>query len=155
MQIAKRKAFTLIELLIVITIIGVLVVGILAAINPVEQVRRAQDQGTESDASEFLKAADRYYTAFFKYPWTGVDDPTTPTLVKSTWLTELYNKGEIKDVFRTRASWSKVYITQTGTNVYACFKPTSSTFQKQADANGRFQDGSTGCTSNCWDCLPR
>lgn len=150
------KGFTLIELLIVITIIGVLVVGILAAINPVEQVRRAQDQGIESDASEFLKACDRYYTAFFEYPWKA-SIPTSPILVSSrpAWLTELKDKGEIKDVFVSRPSWSKIYITQTGTNVYACFDPASTTFQKQADANGRFRAGTTGCTSNCYDCLPR
>lgn len=155
-----RSGFTLIELLIVITIIGVLVVGILAAINPVEQVRRAQDQGTESDASELLKALDRYYTAFFEYPWEGATPACSGgapyfTLVQTCWLNELKTRGEIKDVFVSRTSWSKIRVTQSGTVIHACFSPTSSTFKKQANDAGYDQYGNTGCTTNCWDCLPR
>ena len=38
-----KKAFTLVELLIVIAIIGILAIGILIALDPVEQTRKASD----------------------------------------------------------------------------------------------------------------
>ncbi len=151
-----RSGFTLIELLIVITIIGILAVAVLSAINPIEQVRRAQDQGLESDASELLNGLERYYTAFFEYPWDalGEADPNQ-TLVQSSWVTELINKGEVKPQFADRDSWNSIYATLSGTVVRLCFDPSSSSFQKQADAAGKNRDGSSGCTSNCYVCVPR
>lgn len=152
------NGFTLIELLIVITIIGVLAVAILSAINPVEQIRRAQDSGRESDAAEILNAFERYYTAFFEYPWDTLGGGTpNKDLISAhlNWIDELVNKGEVKPQFRNRDTWSDLYTTQSGTVVSICFDPTSSTFQEQADADGKNQDGSSGCTSSCYVCLPR
>lgn len=151
-----KEGFTLIELLIVITIVGVLAVAVLSAINPIEQIRRAQDQGMESDAAELLKATERYYTAFFEYPWDTLGEPDpNQTLVRSSWLTELVNKGEVKPQFVDRDSWGKIYTTLAGTVVRLCFDPASSSFQKQADAAGKNRDGSSGCTSGCFVCVPR
>ncbi len=151
-----KKGFTLIELLIVITIIGILAVAVLSAINPIEQVRRAQDQGIESDMAELLNGMERYYTAFFEYPWDalGEADPSQ-TLVQNTWITELINKGEVKPQFADRDSWVKIYTTISGSVVRLCFDPASSSFQKQADTAGKNRDGSSGCTSGCYVCVPR
>lgn len=66
----KKNAFTLIELLIVIAIIGVLAVVLLAAINPIEQINRSRDTGKRTDAAQLLSAIDRYFTANEKFPWT-------------------------------------------------------------------------------------
>lgn len=155
-----RGGFTLIELLIVITIIGVLVVAILSAINPVEQIRRAQDQSLESDSAELLNAFERYYTAFYEYPWTALGQVNpSETLVSSAngsaWLTELVAKDEVKPQFKDRSSWSRIYVTQSGTIVYICFDPASTTFQAQADAAGKTRSGSSGCTTGCYICIPR
>ncbi len=155
---SNKKGFTLIELLIVITIIGVLAVAVLSAINPIEQIRRAQDSGRESDAAELLNAFERYYTAFFKYPWDVRGQPTpSEALVRNnlSWLDELISKEEVKNQFKNRASWSDLYVTQSGTLVSICFDAQSKTFQAQADAAGRNRTGSTGCTSNCYVCVPR
>lgn len=151
-----KRGFTLIELLIVITIIGILAVAVLSAINPIEQVRRAQDQGLESDSAELLNAVERYYTAFFEYPWDalGEADPNQ-TLVQDSWITELINKGEVKPQFADRDSWDTIYVTLSGTVPRVCFDPASSSVQKQADAAGKNRDGSAGCTSNCYSCIPK
>ena len=153
---SKKHGFTLIELLIVITIIGILAVAVLSAINPIEQIRRATDQGLESDAAEALNAMERYYTAFFEYPWDalGEADPSQ-TLVQDSWITELVNKGEVKPQFADRDSWDSIYTTLAGSVVRLCFDPASSSFQEQADAAGKSKDGSSGCTSNCYVCIPR
>lgn len=157
-SLSTAKGFTLIELLIVITIIGVLAVAVLSAINPVEQIRRAQDSGRESDSAELLNSFDRYYTAFFKFPWTAlsqVNPSQAQVSANLAWIDELIAKGEVKTQFRDRATWTDVYVTQSGTIVSVCFLPTSSTFQQQANQRGKNLNGTSGCTTGCAVCLPR
>lgn len=150
-----KKGFTLIELLIVITIIGILAVAVLSAINPIEQIRRAQDQRLESDSAELLNALERYFTAFFEYPW-GDSDPNKSRVSNNlAWIDELILKGEVKSQFRDRDSWDQVYATQTEGTVSLCFAPQSKTFQEQADEDEKGQDGSSGCDPDCYVCLPR
>lgn len=62
-------AFTMIELLIVIAILGILAVAVLAAINPIEQINRGRDTGSRSDAEQLLSAIDRFYAYKGYYPW--------------------------------------------------------------------------------------
>lgn len=79
MKWLKRNAdsgFTLVELLIVIVLIGLLVLVVLAAINPIEQTRRARDTRYKADAAQLLAAIDRYFTNQSEFPWVTVD-PTT------------------------------------------------------------------------------
>lgn len=52
MQIRKNKAFTLIELLIVIVIIGILAGIILAVLNPARQQRRAREAVLQSSVNK-------------------------------------------------------------------------------------------------------
>ena len=59
----------MIELLIVISILGILSVAVLSAINPVEQINRGRDTGTRSDAAQLLSAIDRYNAFQGYYPW--------------------------------------------------------------------------------------
>ena len=155
-SLSGAKGFTLIELLIVITIIGILAVAVLSAINPIEQVRRATDQGLDSDAAELENAMERYYTGFFEYPWDalGEADPSQ-TLVQTSWITELIAKGEVKPQFADRDSWESIYTTIAGTVIRLCFDPSSTSVQEQADNEGKNKDGSSGCTSNCYRCIPR
>lgn len=47
------------ELLVVIVVIGILATALLAAINPLEQVRRATDAGNISAARELVEACER------------------------------------------------------------------------------------------------
>lgn len=69
-KIKSQMAFTMIELLIVIAILGILAVAVLAAINPVEQINRGRDTGSRSDAEQLLSAIDRFYAYKGYYPWT-------------------------------------------------------------------------------------
>jgi len=70
-KIKSQMAFTMIELLIVIAILGILAVAVLAAINPVEQINRGRDTGSRSDAEQLLSAIDRFYAYKGYYPWTS------------------------------------------------------------------------------------
>lgn len=67
--------FTLIELLIVIAILGILATAVLSAINPVEQINRGRDTGTQSDAEQLLSAVQRFNASNGYFPWqTGATD---------------------------------------------------------------------------------
>jgi len=73
MKRITAKAFTLVELLIVIALLGVIATIVIAAINPIEQANRSRDAGMKADASQLVSALQRYYTGFNNYPWTIVD----------------------------------------------------------------------------------
>ncbi len=64
-----QAGFTMIELLIVISILGILAVAVLSAINPVEQINRGRDTGTRSDAEQLLSAIDRFNAFQGFFPW--------------------------------------------------------------------------------------
>ncbi|NCN06993.1 MAG: hypothetical protein CO156_01380 [Candidatus Pacebacteria bacterium CG_4_9_14_3_um_filter_40_12] len=70
----SAAGFTMIELLIVISILGILAVAVLSAINPVEQINRGRDTGSRSDAEQLLSAIDRFNAFQGYYPW--VYNPT-------------------------------------------------------------------------------
>ncbi len=77
-KVRNQAAFTMIELLIVIAILGILAVAVLAAINPIEQINRGRDTGSRSDAEQLLSAIDRFYAYKGYYPWvTNPNDTST------------------------------------------------------------------------------
>ncbi len=67
----SAAGFTMIELLIVISILGILAVAVLSAIDPVEQINRGRDTGYRSDAEQLLSAVDRFNAFQGYYPWVA------------------------------------------------------------------------------------
>ena len=124
--------FTLVELLIVIALIGILATAIVATINPIEQVNKANDAKYKNDASELLAAVERYYASNLQYPWHGVHVCGTGTTSGTTCGPEsmigvncqsegigvcrssgkcdvggeLISSGELKDSFRTKEQFT-------------------------------------------------
>jgi prepilin-type N-terminal cleavage/methylation domain-containing protein len=158
----KQAAFTMIELLIVISILGILAVAVLAAIDPIEQINRGRDTGTRSDAEQLLSAIDRYYAMKGYYPWqAGATDPvssidfqaiddelkgtaTCPILAR---LSETANVSgcdtdsgsqELKQAYVQKVSdpnYNSLYVYNAGTvgsSTYVCFKPKSKSFIQEA-----------------------
>lgn len=64
----NNQGFTLFELLIVIVLIAILAAAILAAINPVEQFKRASDEGRKVNGYELLRSIGRYQATNGKSP---------------------------------------------------------------------------------------
>jgi type II secretion system protein G len=60
--------FTLIELIVVITIISVMAAGVLAVLNPFEQFKKSADAKTKSDLGQVQKALEIYYEDKQSYP---------------------------------------------------------------------------------------
>ena len=74
---SRMAGFTMIELLIVITILGILAVAVLSAINPLEQINRGRDTASRSDAEQLLNAVERYAAFQQSYPWDAVGATAT------------------------------------------------------------------------------
>src|SRR5258708_26246147 len=86
-----KRGFTLIEVLIVITILGVLAVVVLVAINPLEQIARAHDAGRVSTVAQLGHALSAYAVNnnSLYVPTTGAG------CAPANWLGCLVTSGEI------------------------------------------------------------
>lgn len=143
----SRKGFTLIELLIVIALLGALAVGLLATIDPFEQLKKGRDTSLRNTVSEFYNANLRYYSTKGQFPWgTGATAGVAFPNFTDT-ITELVTVGELKARFQDLAgtgNLGKIYVTATSAeNVSTCFKPESKSFQE--DLNTIYD--SSGATS--------
>ena len=136
----RQAGFTMVELLVVISIIGILATAVLAALNPVEQLRKGRDTSRKADASTMLGALDRFQSSFGCYPWAwtgtacGAGVFTAGAITTSSFSTgqlrELMLKNELKDVFSSRSTItnSEMYISLSSTHQASiCFEPESNT----------------------------
>lgn len=174
-----NKGFTLIELLIVIALLGALAVGLLAALDPFEQLKKGTDTGVRNTTSEVHGGSIRFYALKNNMPWCSATDSTACTNPSSATLTtinggtsttspyaaidQMATSGELKSNFVTLAGTQMGLIYVTGTNdppvINVCFKPTSKSFQ--ADRNTKYTVAgvvTTGCKSqggatDCYWCI--
>lgn len=176
-----QKGFTLVELLIVIAIIGILAVGVLIALDPVEQTRRASDANLLQSASDVKNAIDRYYATKLRYPWctsasaagtctfqtnppfAGNCSAATTAMSGATCgagvLTELVNVGELKSTLSaSTATALNLVIQNAGLAYKLAFDPQSKAYDTNpntATTNDCVTAG-TGCTvagNTCYYCL--
>lgn len=63
-----KPAFTLIELIVVISIIGILSVVVISAINPIQQQKKARDAVRKGDLAKVTTALEQYYADHNSYP---------------------------------------------------------------------------------------
>lgn len=150
----NKQGFTLIELLIVIALLGALAVGLLAALDPFEQLKKGDDTGVRNTVSELQGAVVRYYAIKSYMPWSGVtavgpvgaDTGYTASLN----VNSIVDAGELKSDFSTLGAGQLGKITVIGTDqsVTVCFKPNSRAFRSDPntkyDANGVEMSGAPG-----------
>ncbi len=147
----KSLGFTLIELLIVIALLGALAVGLLATIDPFEQLKKGRDTSLRNTTSEFYNANLRFYSTKSQFPWgTGATQGPVFSGFASS-ITELMNVGELKNRFPELAGTSnleKLYINSTSAeNISVCFKPESKSFQE--DLNTVYASDGVTSASTC------
>jgi len=159
MRITK-KGFTLVELLIVISLLGAIALIVIAAINPIEQANRARDTRFKSDGGQLISAVDRYFAANSEFPWMTVSADTYDTDDSFGFLTAadeevgicgadcdtdgvILNSNELKSEFRNRDFITKsdkgddqqILIgkeTGSSSSVYACFIPLANSTKQTA-----------------------
>jgi len=159
-----KMGFTLIELLIVIALLGALAVGLLAALDPFEQLKKGTDTGVRNTVSEYHGAIVRFYAIKNYMPWCDDFDCVAPldgladTIPAPTTLSDLTDTtaaivltGELKTDFEDLAgtgTLGKIYVSGSNTDGTAivCFKPTAKSFI--ADVNTKFtQAGADTCAA--------
>lgn len=124
-----QAGFTMIELLVVISVIGILSVAVLSSINPIEQINKGRDTRSRSDAAQLISAVDRFFSIHETYPWnediTGtvgsqnfiytadaavegdyiaeytLDESETADINDWGWIIHLTETQEVKDTFAT------------------------------------------------------
>lgn len=64
----NQKGFTLIEIITALGVLTILATIVLAAVNPLEQFRKAQDAKRKSDLAQVQRALEAYYQDFGRYP---------------------------------------------------------------------------------------
>lgn len=159
MRIQKlSKGFTLIELLIVIALLGALAVGLLAALDPFEQLKKGTDTGARNTVSEIHGSVVRYYSIKNTMPYIGSTlGWQNAASAYATVISPVVALGELKTDFSTLAGGqlNKIYLTGTDTSITVCFKPDSKSFKN--DNNTKFDGtGSPTCTvgsGNCYWCV--
>lgn len=161
----------MIELLIVIGVLGILAVGVLAAIDPFEQLKKARDTNTRASVISLHTAFTRYYATHNALPWnmspvlTGCSTTAQVAVaagvaLSNAGMTACVNlgpeaDGELKTGFVTNlgsAVAGSIYIqSATSGSVNVCFSPVSkSMFAEEATkfSSGGVDESGTGgaCT---------
>lgn len=161
----KFKGFTLIELLIVIALLGVLAVGLLAALDPFEQLKKGTDTGIRNTVSEIQGAAIRYYAIKNAMPWavgsviSGL--ASGPTQLSA--LSLIVDTGELKSDFTSLAgpgALSSIMMIGTDQSITVCFQPKSKSFRSESNtkfnsAGIEVKDGTcpSGSSTSCYWCV--
>jgi prepilin-type N-terminal cleavage/methylation domain-containing protein len=136
MKSGAIKGFTLIELIIAITILGLLAVALLAALDPIEQFNKARDTATRNTALEIHNAMLRYNASKERFP-DAVETPGTYNMISTgpSIIAVLIDTGELKSNFIQAAgsgALSRIGVYNTGTTLYTCFRPVSKQFKTEA-----------------------
>lgn len=158
------KGFTLIELLIVIALLGALAVGLLAALDPFEQLKKGTDTGVRNTVSEIQGAIIRYYAIKNQMPWCAdadcgsYEDSLGETVTAATadamtdTIGNIVTSGELKTDFLTLAgdtTLAKIVVfgSNDDATVQVCYKPTAKSFTN--DPNTKFSptDGADTCVN--------
>ncbi|HUV47191.1 MAG TPA: prepilin-type N-terminal cleavage/methylation domain-containing protein [Candidatus Bathyarchaeia archaeon] len=164
-----KFGFTLIELLIVIAILGILAIGLMAALDPLEQLKRGRDTSTRNSVEEFYNAALRYYSIKEEFPWGASSEIALAlSAATGTYIQSLIDAGELKPRFADDVNkLGRIFLTSTHADflgmrddISVCFVPESKA--TRADANTKFNNlgitadncPTTDFTSNtCYWCV--
>lgn len=159
----KWKGFTLIELLVVIGVLGILATGLLAAVDPFEQLKKARDANYRNAAIETLNAFTRYYATHGYFPWNSTG--TIPTGCESTATSDgayylisansiggkavvdarvtlancitnsLISDGELKSTYVTGLTTSLWVSSGSKTQIRVCFSPDGRALRRDASTS--------------------
>lgn len=168
----QLRGFTLIELLIVIALLGALAVGLLATVDPFEQLKKGTDTSRRNLTAEVYGGAVRQYATKGAFPWT--EDISAMALSDSTFTSaggyfdQIMSSGEIKSGFAELmgSNASRIFLTSTADtngvrqNVSVCFVPDSKSFRNEANARYSIVGSvATGCLATdaggtaCYWCI--
>jgi type II secretory pathway pseudopilin PulG len=139
------------ELLIVIGVLGILAAGLLAAIDPFEQLKKARDTNNRNATIELLSGLQRFYSIHGDFPWNmdkyvsicGRDTGQVldgfgsinsaamsmqDTRLSDCILGALVPDGELKQTFLSGIGGTNIFVgsdVNSKTDLVVCFEPES------------------------------
>lgn len=159
----KKSGFTLIELLIVIALLGALAIGLLATIDPFEQLKKGRDTATRNTATEYYNAMLRYYGTKGAFPF-GTATTLNELLSDDTAdnIQALIDTGELKSNFvaaaGSRLERVNTFSIDPNDNLTVCFIPESKNFRIDSNTiydstGGPGSACGTGTSTGCYWCI--
>lgn len=151
-----KKAFTLLELLIAISLVGILAVGSIIIVNPKTQIERARDAERKEELRQIQNALETYYHDNGKYPeGTSINNYTIGNVPWNTqWLSysTVLPKDPVSDKKYVYYSDEKSYylyasLDRGGNDPQACF-PNGDPCKSAKSLLGS-DDAETACGGNC------
>ena len=164
----RNHGFTLIEILVVVALIGALFLGILAAVDPLEQLKKGGDTAKRNLTLELYNGFLRTYAVQGSFPWVADISAMVGTNNAMTaaggYLDVVVSAGELKGDFKNLAgsNLGKIYLTSTADaqgnrqNLSSCFLPDSKSMRQ--DPNAKYSNigtVSSGCSvgTPCYWCI--
>ena len=118
-DLSMKKGFTLVELLIVVSVMSVLILVVLTVLDPLGQLQKGRDTQRKNDLTQIQRMLDAYYSDNNRYPvstgdpsyqisgvsWGGMWSPYGRIVPKDPLSTQSY--AYIAD---TNGVWYKLYV---------------------------------------------
>lgn len=143
----QGSGFTLIEFLVVFALLAVLAIIVLAAINPIEQLKKAKDTSRKIYASELLRAIERYQVREWENPAIS---PIAPYLSCSE-IVAADPLSDLKGLSSELSSWFADKVTEPENRLYVGLLPhsglTKICYQVESVANIT-RAWQVGCSAN-------
>ena len=152
-SLSKIGRPSFIDLVVIMAIVGAIVVGALAFINPLERLRQKEDAITHTSASLLAQALSAYESGYAKLPWEATSKEDSPTFQNSRpqkdWLGELESKGYIKKELCLQTNLKEYLVVNTAPQK-VCFYPESAKYRSlgkydESGINECLPEGFTPC----------
>lgn len=105
----SESGFTLVEVLVVIAMIGIIATGVFAAINPAQQIKKANDAKRKSNIAHLQRALELYNNDNNGYPQAGCGNIVAGT---KTCCSSGGNSGSINTSYAYIAGVAPNYIVE-------------------------------------------
>lgn len=154
------KGFTLIELLIVIALLGALAAGLLAAIDPFEQLKKGSDTSIRGQAETLYNASIAYYAQRSALPTGLVSGGNYTASNLGAVISDLASAGELKADFFNLAGTAKLsninVNVPSNESIVVCYAPQSKAFRNDQytkyNSTGNTVAGCPG-SAGCYQCF--
>lgn len=149
-KITSSKGFTLVELLVVIAILGILSIGLIVSINPLEKLAQSRDTVRKNSLGQIQSALESYLIKYGRYPqtpssgWCGA--PSSPyTSCGADYIPGLVSSRELKVLPQDPSVGKRVNCSATHTTFL--YRSTGTDYKLLAYCALESKSGKDSCTA--------